>query len=351
MSLENTGVIEKANKAKQNSDTASLKEYVSVLEAEYELMSEAEKASKTSTEYVNSKLAEKGYKRRVNEDGILLMENAVAAIEDGIEIGQKVNYIITTVQNYTPDSTKTGTTNSELETQTNLTWIYVGLSDEGELLISPDVSSGAPSNSSVALNGVAGWLTGPSELDIVCDKLYSIAGKGKARNMNLDDVCRILGYTGEKGGYYESTNGNYVPTDEPMTIAELESKYSTLSPRKTPTKPTGENSDLGEYKSDYYYISKKVSDDVKAMSNSENIKYVYPGNESYWLASSCVRANFKGVFAAFCVNYVNTIFVNANAVMYNSGAGNKCSASVRPVVVLLSDLQKVEQDDEVTWNI
>ncbi len=107
------------------------------------------------------------------------------------------------------------------------------MSEKGELLITPDVSTGVLASSDVVLYGKAGYLTGPDELNTICDRLYTVTGKGKARSMNIDDVTRILGYTGEKGSYYDS-GYNRVPTTETKKIGELEESLGKLGNRSTP---------------------------------------------------------------------------------------------------------------------
>ena len=54
LSLSNSGIIGKANKAKRDSDTANLKEYVNTLRAEWELMTADEQTAEGSFEaYAN----------------------------------------------------------------------------------------------------------------------------------------------------------------------------------------------------------------------------------------------------------------------------------------------------------
>ena len=70
LSLSNSGIISKANKAKTDSDTANLKEYVNTLRAEWELMTADEQTAEGSFEaYANKKLEKSGYKGAVGADG------------------------------------------------------------------------------------------------------------------------------------------------------------------------------------------------------------------------------------------------------------------------------------------
>ena len=112
LSLSNSGIISKANKAKTDSDTANLKEYVNTLKAEWGVMTEAERTESgaaTFEDYANKKLADNGYKGAVGADGELytnLNENAMTAIKAGIKVGD-------TVTGYTVTSTTYETSGEE----------------------------------------------------------------------------------------------------------------------------------------------------------------------------------------------------------------------------------------------
>ena len=240
LSLSNSGIIGKANKAKTDSDTANLKEYVNTLRAEWELMTDAERAVKANSfeEYANQKLAENGYKGAVGADGEVysnLNENAMAAIRAGIKVGDVVTGYTVTSTTYTTSGNENTALNNGSETNpqpqtittnTDITWKYLGVNANGEMEIMADLSTAnaVATNTKVKLSGKGGYLKGPDMLNTICEKLYSVSGIGTARSMNIDDVNNILGYTGEKGRYYDS-NRNEVKTPTALTIGEIESNW------------------------------------------------------------------------------------------------------------------------------
>ena len=357
LSLSNSGIISKANKAKTDSDTANLKEYVNILRAEWELMTAEEQASAGSfVDYANSKLAEKGYKRELAADGETVMnENATAAVKAGIKVGDVVTGYTLDVATYTTDgsentcdqnsNTETNPQPQTVTTNTDITWKYLGVNANGELEIMADLSTTtvAEANTKVTLSGKGGYLKGPEMLNTICEKLYSKDGVGTARSMNIDDVYNILGYTGPKGKYYD-TNGNIVTTAEPLTIGEIENKLgTTLSGRTTP-----DGKDITTYNSDCYEIS-KTSKNIK---NTANKDLVYNAKNTYWLASPYVVAGFHNDCAYFCVCNVYSTGTGTRY-MFVSGGGSSCvTFAVRPVVKLDPSV-KVEKDATAanTWNI
>ena len=367
LSLSNSGIIGKANKAKTDSDTANLKEYVNTLRAEWELMTADEQTAEGSFEaYANKKLEKSGYKGAVGADGEVysnLNENVMAAIRAGIKVGDVVTGYTVTSTTYTtsgeentcaPDSpTETDPQPQTVTTNTDITWKYLGVNANGELEIMADFGEeAAAANTKVKLSGKGGYLKGPDMLNKVCENLYSVEGKGTARSMNIDDVNNILGYTGEKGAYYNAS-GSYTPTKEAKTIAALESELGiTLSNRTTP-----DGKDLGTYYSDYYYIGR--TSDVKEMENPENADLVYNTKHSYWLASSCAMAEVGngGDDVCFEVRHVDSIesdSVYALEMFYSLPGRSSYfnDLMVRPVVKLDPSVKLVKDATAAnTWNI
>ena len=359
LSLSNSGIISKANKAKTDSDTANLKEYVNTLRAEWELMTAEEQEAKGSFEaYANEKLAANGYKGAVGTDGEVysnLNENAMAAIKAGIKVGDVVTGYTVTANTYetsgeentAPSRTETDPTKQTVTTNTDITWKYLGVNANGELEIMADFGEAvAVANTKVKLSGKGGYLKGPDMLNKVCENLYSVEGKGTARNMNIDDVNNILGYTGEKGAYYDSANGSYTPTKEAMKIGDIVSKKGEPALSDTAT-PDGR--DINTYYSDYYYINK--TNDVKEMKNPGNRDLVYNAKNTYWLASPCVYAYFNYSNAAFDVRYVYSTGVSAGIMFNSHGNSSGLTCAVRPVVSLKSNVQLEQNAEKTAWEI
>ena len=359
LSLSNSGIIGKANKAKTDSDTANLKEYVNTLRAEWELMTADEQTAEGSFEaYANKKLEKSGYKGAVGADGEVysnLNENAMAAIRAGIKVGDVVTgYTVTSTtyetsgeENTAPDRTETDPTKQTVTTNTDITWKYLGVNANGEMEIMASLSTttAAADNTKVKLSGKGGYLKGPKMLNTICEKLYSKEGVGTARSMNIDDVNNILGYTGPKGAYYDSSY-NYTPTKEAKTIASLESELgTTLSNRTTP-----DGKDIATYYADYYTINK--TNDVKEMKNPGNRDLVYNAKNAYWLASPCVDAYFDNGYADFSVRCVYSTGVIAS-IMFVSvvGVSGDNAYAVCPVVSLKSNIQLKQNTEKTAWEI
>ena len=355
LSLTNSGIIGKANKAKAESDKANLKEYVNTLQAEWELMTEAERGNQTFEQYANSKLEEKGYsKAAVGADGEVysnLNESAKTAVVAGIKVGDTVTGYTVTTKSYTTSGNEntalsyreTDPTPQTINADTTVTWKYIGIGEDGSLEIAAEVTSSSPK---MKLSGKGGYLNGPAELNKACAKLYSVEGKGTAKSMNIDHVTRILGYTGEKGAYYDAKdyNVNYVATSTPMTIGEIETNLgTTVGGGETP-----DEKDIKTYKSDYYIIYK--TDDVKEMQNAGNVGLVY-GTTTYWLASSCVYASLLDHYAYFGVRSVGSTRVDAYDMFHSGGTSTGYAYALRPIVSLASNIQIVAGADAGTWTV
>ena len=353
LSLSNSGIISKANKAKTDSDTANLKEYVNTLRAEWELMTAEEQEAKGSFEaYANQKLADNGYKGAVGADGEVysnLNENAMAAIRAGIKIGDTVTGYSVTSTTYTTDGSEnnySGTDTAQtVTTNTDITWKYLGVNANGELEIMADLSTAnaVATNTKVMLGGKGGYLNGPAMLNTICEKLYSKEGIGTARSMNIDDVNNILGYTGPKGTYYDN-NDNEVKTPTVLRIGDIDKKLGTSLGTITTT-PDGKA--LGTYYADYYEIN-KTSENIK---NTANKDLVYNAKNTYWLASPCVDANFGGL-ADFSVRAVHSTSVSKRIVFGSDGRSVSNAWAIRPIVTLDSSVKLTKDTTAAnTWNI
>ena len=370
LSLSNSGIIGKANKAKTDTDISNAKDLVAMAHADWMLdeakIKENDNTITSFSNYAEKKLQKAGYKvgagegaYTVTEDGEVytgLTETARAVLTAGIKIGDVVTgYTVTSTtyetsgeENTAPDRTETDPTKQTVTTNTDITWKYLGINANGELEIMADLSTAnaVATNTKVKLSGKGGYLKGPDMLNTICEKLYSVSGVGTARSMNIDDVNNILGYTGEKGAYYNELNGDYTPIKEVKTIAALEGELgTTLSQRTTP-----DGKDLGTYYLDYYEINK--TSDVKEMKKPGNIDLVYNAKNTYWLASQCVSAIFGMEFATFDVRYVRSTSVNVCDMFVSGGYFGYDTYAVRPVVKLDSSVKLTKDANAAnTWNI
>ena len=358
LSLSNSGIIGKANKAKTDSDTANLKEYVNTLRAEWELMTDAEQTAEGSfVDYANSKLAEKGYKRELAADGETVMnENATAAVKAGIKVGDVVTGYTVTEKSYTtsgeentaPSRTETDPTKQTLTTNTDITWKYLGVNANGELEImavlseKDAITDTADKQLKVKLSGKGGYLKGPDMLNTICEKLYSKDGLGTARSINIDDVNNILGYTGPKGWYVDNNN-NGVATSTPVTIETIENSLGkNMYLRATP-----DGKDLKTYYADGYTYYNS-DDNIK---NTANKELVYNSKNEYWLASPCVYAWFSRGNAFFEIRFVNSNTVNRCYVFSSDNMSFENTHALRPVVTLNSNVKLTPNADKTEWAI
>lgn len=336
ITLSNANIISKGNEVVAGSNTTNIKDYIQTLTADWLLMSESEKTDKTYTEYVNEALANAGFKREINEDGILLSESATTALKSGLKVGDTVegyNEYLTSKTVPTSGNENTGdsdaATPQNVNNKTDFEWIYIGVNNDGEMLIAAEVTSDTPT---VQLSGKGGYLNGPSELDTLCDKLYSTS-KGKARSMNIDDVINLLGYTGEKGAYYNQNN-NYTPTNEVKSIGSLLNELNpTLTSLETP-----DGTDIVSYNSDYYYI--KIDGDIGEMNNKENVGLVYYAT-SYWLASPCAGFHASQSGAGFGLRFVKAQYLSGEYTFQSTPTTSKIKSpayALRPVVAISSDV-------------
>ena len=353
LSLSNSGIISKANKAKTDSDNANLKVYVNTLRAEWELMTAEERTESgaaTFEDYANKKLADNGYKQRLSEDGILMNEAAAAALKEGIKVGDVVTGYTVKATTYTtsgeentcdPDNyTETTPQPNTVTTNTSVTWKYLGINDNGEIEIIADLGTTAvAANTKVALGGKGGYLKGPEMLNIVCDKLYSVDGKGTARSMNMEDVIGILEYNGPKGKYFLDTNE--IETDKPLTIGEIGNVSGST--------PDGKN--IETYKVDYYDID-KTNHSSRITNNTSRKDLVYQTNQ-YWVASHCpvVLINNGTGNVEFSIRSVNSSSVGVTNMFHSFNSSNYDTFVPRPVVTLNSNVKLTPNADKTEWAI
>ena len=353
LSLSNNGIIGKADKAKIDSDTASLKEYVNTLRAEYELMTADERNRKTFEAYANAKLEENGYKgAAIDVDGKVhsnLTESAKTAIKAGIKVGDKVEGYILTEKSYTTSGEENSydpSNNIEMNPQTvaantTLTWKYLGVNTNGELEIMADLGTTAVAdNTKVTLSGKGGYLKGPDMLNTVCKELYSVSGVGTARSMNIDDVNNLLGYIPTYNYTYSSST---ITSAIPLTIGETENKLN----KRIGARTTPDGKDLETYYADCYVISKTSS----AISKGK-VSLIYNEKNEYWLASPCVDIDLDSDYAFFLVRHVGSTYVNSLTTFMSDGSSSNIICAVRPVVKLDTSV-KLTKDATVanTWNI
>ena len=188
------------------------------------------------------------------------------------------------------------------------------------------------------IGGADGWATGPDNLDSLCNTLYGNSTYGIARNMKIEDVNRVLGYTGPKGMYWDA-DYNEVTTDEPMTFGAIETKEGvTISSRETPRLSTTEFED---YLSDYYYYTGttykgETTEEYKVIFKKADGVTNLPG---YLLSSvsACIDYSYVPYYTIRLINYGG---VREGVELWNgAGAKRGSERALRPVIVLNSNIQ------------
>ena len=349
LSLNSSGIIGRANEARNKSDMTNKKEAVGMFAAEYEMKAgtgEIDRNVVKVNDYVKQRLEEEGMETSdvyVTEQGEILIGSGAKAAKAGVQVGATVEGYVVESKSYTTDGKeyqwdgdnmkKSDPKPQTVANKTDFTWKYIGNDKNGNMLITPDVSGNISTWPTIGLAAEEGYLYGPDLLNTICDALYT-TDKGTARSMNIDDVTNLLGYTKIKGNYYDKSNKR-IETEKALTIGEIgELLNSQLTRTKT---PDGKDSwdDISKYKSDYLYITKTDSNITK----EEGKALVYPVGSYYWLASPCVDAYFDDSIAGFYVRVVISSSVDAYDMFYSGGDADSYAYALRPVVLLTSDVE------------
>ena len=175
------GVINKAQKAKEETEKAEKYEIAGINEIEKNM---------------NSTISQNKWEQ--NEDG---------TITDGeitLKIGDYVNYDCTTSNaTYTSPKEKTGHTADQVfkAKEYQYGWRVLGVSDNKELLvISEDFVQPNEGGTTLGvrkaytLRGKDGYINGVEELSKICNLYGNGNGAKKARCVNIDDINKITGY-------------------------------------------------------------------------------------------------------------------------------------------------------------
>ncbi len=275
----------------------------------------------------------------------ILSESAWSAIKQNMPIG-------TIIEGYEPEKKVTITTGEEgsvgkydgfcerqtLETNNDLIWRYGGIDEHGNVVIVSDIPKNSHSKSKIMLANSGGYVRGPMVLNKVCEDLYSIENLGRARNMNISDVNRILDYTGPRGKYWD-LDGRGIETEIPIAIGELDGKFrSNIAKTKTP-----DGFNIETYKSNYYCIL----DGTRYITEEKMLRdMVYPKvDQEYWLSSTCINACFGYNVIGFSVRYVKGNCVNAHYMVMSDGDVYGYKSYIRPVIILLPKV-KLEYSKE-----
>jgi len=349
LSSRSSSIIDRANEAKRKSDIANAKEVVSLAYSEWELNQASLKGTySTFSEYATAKLSESGFDTEsmyITEEGDVffnVMVGMINTIAKEVPIGAKIEgYKLTQKSDYKTDGkersglvlddntwedkTITGEAQN-LKMNTEVSWKYMGMDENGNALIVADINAYLPK---IQLAHQGGVVYGIDLLDTICNTFYSTE-KGNARNMNIGDVNNILNYTGPLVCYYpfgESELTSGTEFDNSDYSSYLENVFDVDASR------------FGKF--NYYPIS---SDSENIECNNEELKIVFQNN-AYFLASyTLVNDPYDYTYPNWGVRVIaNDLVSNGNLAFTNlsNWYTGSVTSSIRPVVTLNSSQQAI----------
>jgi len=378
LSLNNSGIIQKANEAVKSTDEATIKELAQMAWAEaYADGVRTVEDLADGTKGFNSRIKEALAKNNLNTEdyGIIAtttgVEIAKGWLQKGITV-TKGDKTLNVGELVAYDETKGGT----VAVDKNVTWKVLG-AENGELLI---VSADSVVTSAYGLGDVD-WagdldlakdavLNGITNLNTICAEYGKGTGAVSSRSITVEDVNKVTGYNPETAGYgkdtlyeygnkvtytwkgstdpyYTATNGlsgtlegghggSFIYYDGKDVVTSTNTGATVDAPKAITTL----TSDA------YFYYATTLTTSSSAekkglATDSEAYKMLFRDsgntkNDNYWLASPFVLTN--SYYAYFGLRIVSGGFVNANDFLISDGETHGNSYGVRAVVSLGSDV-------------
>ena len=288
LTLNNSGIIDKASEAVEQTDLATVKElaqmawgdaYARGERTQEGLKAAVDKAledNNVDMEQYEIETTTKGVtvvlKRLWVQNGLTLTDGRVT-----LTIGDYVNYDEGTTGKYTPDTEKgagtsqiggDGNTGYILEstevTTENLTWRILGVNSNGQLeLISTD-----PTTQKLYLANAEGYIYAEDNLNNFCNELY---GKGKyaesARSLNLEDI--------DKFSNFDKTKNNTGAVNDYGIEVEYFWDGDATPYYKGPGEITGELTSYHNHSGFYYFKDKTWTySPVSTTATAENMESI-----------------------------------------------------------------------------
>ena len=375
LTLNNSGIIEKAQEAVDKTNEAQLKQILQVGWAEaYAAGARTEEELKAGVDEVIEKndLDVSNYDIVVTTRGVTITKKGtsvekVAWKQEGLTVTNGTQ-VLTIGDTVSYDETKGG----EITGLTATEWKVLGASDEGDLLImsTADVGNlelGDPNYEDFS-EFQNDWLTGPAQMDEICESYGNGIGATSVRSITVEDVNKITGYdpTGYEDGklweYGNEVTYTYNGTTKPAYTAT-----NGLSGTLGTTHSSGFHYYNGEefvvadltagtsgetittLKSDYYYYYAPDLETIDKTSKAYTMLFGEYGAEDtyYWLASPYVYTSTD--CANFGMRGVAGGDVDGYDLWYSDGDCNDYwSTGVRAVVSLSSDIQ-LAGSSEAGW--
>ena len=337
--LSGSGLFERAQQAKQESENAQVNEDATL--GEY---------GQWMTNYLGGSSSES--------------ETLASKVQPGEYVKYAPDPVATTDTAYTNMNTElttySGSTSNTVTQETGLKWRVLDVVDGKVRLISE-----VPTTSKVTLSEAKGYNNAVYLLDKTCQTLYSKSGYSeKVQSLKIEDIQDYLKYdytqyensdvdTGKYGGTKEYTSSGYryypklFAKEKTGWVDGTKGTELDLSEQITPlidetsTPPIVETSTQAEEKikitQTYWYKSMAKGDFTKSIYYDLFIKKkkedgTYSNYSTYWLSSRCVSAD--SYIARFCVRNVHSGSVDADLLCNSVDDPSSSAYALRPVVTL-----------------
>ena len=295
-------------------------------------------------------------------------------ILEKIDIGNYVNYNLTTKKKVATLSNKTGAASQLLETEITAKWRIIGIDqDTGKILITTE---GPVNDQQVTLRGAAGYLNGAEELNRLCERLYSNTEKGlTARSMTIEDLDKATGnsapanntryawYTADATETTDVTvNGKvYTGRKHQAALAGGVTKprfYDWDDASGVTHKATNENDYNDNISATTPVLTSRTFYGYNPGTGNAVINDILGGDETHrgWLASSCVSMYSENEYVNFAMRTAYSGNVYGHYLCNSTGGVVAPSFGLCPVVEFsakLLDVADTSRDGSslAPWNI
>ena len=317
----------------------------------------------------NSKLEN----RELLDDG--LSKKEFEEIKEKVKVGDYVNYIPTAAQNVETDTSKTGYTKEILSTDTTAKWRILNIDEStGKVMLTTDGHV-----NKVTLRGAIGFINGASELNRICEKLYSNTAKGiTARSMTIEDLDKACGYIPStdllRYAWYPANTADSDLKDVVAgghTYTAKKHRADLASGVEYPRFYNWDDKNGVTHKStsETDYIELKSKDEpllitqtmywYNPSSVNATIEDILKGDENNrgWLASQFITLGSEYANAYYGVRTTYTTTVEVYASVNSAGGVSSPSYGLRPVISIsakLLDISNISTDGSSAskaWNI
>lgn len=299
---------------------------------------------------------------------------------DHLHIGDYVNYQEPTTGSYTVSTEKSGTSAAQTytlsATKNNVNWRVLGVDSTtgGIKLIAADpIQAGEADGNAPYLNlkGAEAYLYGPTEMDNICRMYKDTTYATAARSVTMDDIDQITGVTTTE--LKKATNFWTLQGSKQLGETYSVTGYTPENWLKKKAGETIEKAPMTGTVTGYAYPIFKTEEEAGSMQEAlgeltavvlKNTRAYnmlfdsvdYGTGKDYWLASRGVIADSGS--ATFGPGVVGTggglaSAVGASNYFFSSGGEDEGGLSVRPVVILRSDVlesnMKKVTDQPSTW--